>query len=328
VTPLPVHGLGDAALECLQTTGSTVAPVVAVFDRCFYLRLADSMLCVAAPGLGLGPLTLQLSDADFKIASKQARDHACITLGYAPSACSLHWQDAAVWSSTLPVMARDSSADMTRRWLDTLVALAPKSTFISSLSDTGVETNRHDANPGDANPGDDSAVAVATRHYLSQCFRQCQNELKQIIANDHAVPLVGFEGLVGAGPGLTPTGDDVLAGALLTLHVFDHRPERNLIWQQLQPLLARRTHKISSALLAMAALGKADATLHSIFQAWADNKTIECQRSATLLGTLGQSSGWDTLAGIFMVSTVIGEMKDAAETSSTRKLVSRELVNA
>lgn len=58
--------------------------------------------------------------------------------------------------------------------------------------------------------------------------------------------------LVGLGPGLTPAGDDVLAGMLVALH---HADARRRLAAQILPLAAQRTTALSTTLLNHAAEG-------------------------------------------------------------------------
>ncbi len=61
--------------------------------------------------------------------------------------------------------------------------------------------------------------------------------------------------LIGLGPGLTPSGDDFLAGALATLHRLGRREEADSLWRLIEPLTPERTHPISISHLRAAARG-------------------------------------------------------------------------
>ena len=67
-------------------------------------------------------------------------------------------------------------------------------------------------------------------------------------------PAVGR--LVGLGPGLTPAGDDVLAGALVALSAAGDRSRRTALAAAVGPLLGR-TSAVSASLLCHAADGRA-----------------------------------------------------------------------
>ena len=95
------------------------------------------------------------------------------------------------------------------------------------------------------------------------------------------------QGLIGLGPGLTPSGDDYLGGMMVALHVDGREPQARALWRWLQPRLSRTT-PISGAHLAAASAGEAHEALHN---ALAD------PGAAKQLQTLGHCSGWDALAG-------------------------------
>jgi Protein of unknown function (DUF2877) len=98
------------------------------------------------------------------------------------------------------------------------------------------------------------------------------------------------EGLIGLGPGLTPSGDDYLGGAMVALLASGRPREAQALWRWLQPRLAGRTSAISAAHLAAAAEGEAHEALHRALQ--------EPSAAAfAALSAVGHCSGWDALAG-------------------------------
>jgi len=115
--------------------------------------------------------------------------------------------------------------------------------------------------------------------------------------------------LLGAGPGLTPAGDDLLAGVMLALHRVDRAPLADLIWKQLEPQLVFRTNAISGAHLCLAAKGQCSETmlqlLELLFIESTHHEPDDAQSMAmdiqTLANRMGASSGWDSLAGMSLV---------------------------
>ncbi len=101
--------------------------------------------------------------------------------------------------------------------------------------------------------------------------------------------------LVGMGPGLTPSGDDALAGVLFTLRVAGGPP--------VEPLTRRLaeigvTGEIPRAFLRWAARGQALAPVHELFVAAAADDVEEASRAARDIVTLGETSGADLLLGL------------------------------
>jgi hypothetical protein len=108
-----------------------------------------------------------------------------------------------------------------------------------------------------------------------------------------------LESLLGLGPGLTPSGDDVLCGALLALHGLG-LPERASRLGAALGAARERTGLISHAYLRAATAGYGSSVLHEAI-------TALCTDSPALfdavqaLGRIGHSSGWDAFLGAVCV---------------------------
>jgi len=96
------------------------------------------------------------------------------------------------------------------------------------------------------------------------------------------------EGLIGLGPGLTPSGDDYLGGVLIALHARERAQQAGSLWRWLAPRLARRTSALSAAHLAAAAAGEGHELLHAVLNGDAAPERLDA---------VGHCSGWDALAG-------------------------------
>lgn len=115
--------------------------------------------------------------------------------------------------------------------------------------------------------------------------------------------LVSLPGqLLGRGPGLTPSGDDIISGMLVTLLAMTTGEDHRLVsaWGYRVALAAgASTGKISAAHLAQAARGRAPEVVEGVLRpllepspgSWLDNA------AARLLET-GGTSGADLLAGV------------------------------
>jgi len=105
--------------------------------------------------------------------------------------------------------------------------------------------------------------------------------------------------LVGSGPGLTPSGDDVLAGALVAAHAVDHPGLSRLRSASRDALQVRRTTAVSRGLLTHALDGWAIPELAGYVEAWCGGADVDAARGR-LLG-VGHSSGASLLAGVHRV---------------------------
>jgi hypothetical protein len=102
--------------------------------------------------------------------------------------------------------------------------------------------------------------------------------------------------LCGLGPGLTPAGDDWLAGWLLALHLSeDPRSLADLEGMVLEA--AVRTTTLSRAFLACAAAGEADEEWHGLLFGLAHGASEQTESAVSHIASHGATSGAAMLAG-------------------------------
>ncbi len=110
-----------------------------------------------------------------------------------------------------------------------------------------------------------------------------------------------FLSLLGLGIGLTPAGDDFIAGWLAARNLTLQHASSDTIFSaevidQIVEQAAVRTHQLSSALIWAAAQGEIDATLKQILVHLLSGKAVQAEQ-LTQLAQSGYSSGLDGLAG-------------------------------
>lgn len=118
--------------------------------------------------------------------------------------------------------------------------------------------------------------------------------------------------LLGLGPGLTPAGDDVLAGLLVALH---HHPRlRDPLWADLGPLASARTTALSAALLRHAAAGQALPAVVAVADSLAGHGPGDALATAVArLLAVGHSSGTALAHGLLQgARTVSSAGQEAA----------------
>lgn len=107
--------------------------------------------------------------------------------------------------------------------------------------------------------------------------------------------------LLGAGAGLTPSGDDYVGGAFFARALLTAARGPDAEWRAaVADLLAAasgRTHPISAALLADHVAGHGHAPLHELARGLADADDTRAVAAARRLVRLGHTSGWDIVAG-------------------------------
>lgn len=102
-------------------------------------------------------------------------------------------------------------------------------------------------------------------------------------------------GLVGLGRGLTPAGDDVVSGVVLTLRALGHGAAVTALDLALRPLL-HRTTSLSAALLRAACEGWAAPEVERLVRGAATGRLGPADLHDVV--AIGHSSGRDLLAGV------------------------------
>jgi hypothetical protein len=98
--------------------------------------------------------------------------------------------------------------------------------------------------------------------------------------------------LGGAGPGLTPAGDDALGGILFALGAMGCDDDLVAVARQV------KTTAISGAFLLWAARGQALAPVHNLLAAAVAGDVPSARSAARALGSVGHSSGADFAQGL------------------------------
>lgn len=112
------------------------------------------------------------------------------------------------------------------------------------------------------------------------------------LAAPSGVP-VGAAGLIGLGPGLTPSGDDLIGGALCALHATGRGAIAARLAAWALPLAKSNTNRISLAHLACAAEGECSEAVNDAIVALVSGGEADLGR----IDAIGHTSGWDALAG-------------------------------
>lgn len=115
------------------------------------------------------------------------------------------------------------------------------------------------------------------------------------IARPDGVP-EDARGLVGLGPGLTPSGDDLIGGILCALHATGQTQVAKRLGAWALPLAKAGTNRISQAHLVCAAEGECGEEVNSAIVALLSGEAPDLVR----IDAIGHTSGWDALAGVYL----------------------------
>ncbi len=110
--------------------------------------------------------------------------------------------------------------------------------------------------------------------------------------------------LLGLGPGLTPSGDDLVGAALFARQAIATSPADISDWKRVAWRLSidceSRTHAIGAALFRDLASGQSFAPLHRLLHALVADDLRHGLDAARELVAIGHSSGWDMLTGLIL----------------------------
>jgi hypothetical protein len=258
--------------------------VRAVFERSLYFTLDGAWICLGGAGLGSGPLNM--------LAAGSAPIALCRGVGAAAAVAGdrLHVGAAAFgvagarpWSPPPPAWTLSSLGAGLAALDDVVAGVAPYEGMAALLI-------RRGSGPLSATAATASAPAAALAEWVGRGIGAADSRIPP-------GPADALQALLGLGPGLTPSGDDLIGGAMVALHLLDRRNLRDAVWSALGPSLATHTNDISAAHLAAAAEGYGAAALHGVLNALLSGETERLDNALAAITAIGHTSGWDALAG-------------------------------
>ncbi len=123
-----------------------------------------------------------------------------------------------------------------------------------------------------------------------------------LLAGDRQALAEAVRQIAGRGPGLTPSGDDFLAGVMLAMWMSARF--RDVYPRLVYEAAASRTHRLSRAFLRAAAEGQADERWHRFLRALGGEGDVEA--AVHLILSFGASSGLEMLAGFLWMMGLTG----------------------
>ena len=294
---ITIRVIGAAAQRALAP--GAAGRVIATFDRSFYVATGTGALaCFGAAALGPGPLNvlIEASRAHAMVIARMV-DGASVavaeaTVAVGPVRFSL--ADAKAWE---PVRVANGAATLARE--RTRLALAAATLPRSGLAPLAKAAFLDRAALGRLRSPDPLLDAALPP------FAALADWIGDALALGLDQPLAPVPAavatLVGLGPGLTPSGDDLIGGALILLREAGRPDIAAALAGFVLPLAERSTGAISLAHLGAAAAGEATAALHDFLTVLAHGSDEALAAALAEVGRVGHSSGLDALAGIACV---------------------------
>lgn len=294
-----VQLLGQGARQALVPgSGWRLA---AIFRRCFYLQnTAGDLACCGPLPMGPGPLNI-LYRFPLEInwpAAGLEEDAAVAFDGRTLQVAQRYVFDLFGAQTWRPAAAGqfDSHKALTGG-LALIEAIAPCQAPRDSL---GYLVQRFTENDGRKKP-----AHAATTEFQRACLRRAAHLKswlgRRLSGRVDRRPPGAIKSLLGLGPGLTPSGDDLLGGCFIALHSLGLGDIARELWDRLRPAAGQRTNLISLAHLHWAARGCGAAPFHKLIRTLFSNDIAGLADCLKALDRIGHTSGWDALAGIALV---------------------------
>jgi hypothetical protein len=294
--------IGRAAQCAVAAVGG--GTIVAVFQRSLYIaNAAGALACIGPERLGAGPLNLLCampSDVDW------------LESGLAPGA-PVHCSGASLRLGDICVLDLSSAAMWHPRQLPAgwrPAALIAGLAALADVADAAAESGGFSPLVGGFARGDGEAVSVGNGDPLLRLARPGIAALGVFVAaalrgRTGVAPDAAAAMLLGLGPGLTPSGDDLVGGAMVALSALGRRDVARDLASWGLPLAVTRTGRISAAHLACAADGEASCALHDMLAALVVTDRDGIAAAFAALAAIGHSSGLDMLAGAALAAALV-----------------------
>lgn len=271
--------LGLLAEEALRGEGT--GRVVAVFESSFYAVLEGRWVCVGLPYLGSGPLHVLCESRPLcwpTVGTTVAVTGSILVIDNKPF---VTFDGASMWKPEL-------APDWTHAGLQIGLGVVDEFWPVGSVEE-GLAAAGYVQLPTKPTP---LVIAAAPGFVaLDRIIIDALHE--RAPSSGDCVELVN---LIGLGPGLTPSGDDLIGGALIALAALDLLNARDLLWRICREHL-NRTNDISRVHLQTAALGYGAAAMHAAICATMTGEVGRIERALAAVSAIGQSSGRDGFAG-------------------------------
>jgi hypothetical protein len=321
---LPLHQasrIGSFAADIVASGGE--ADVIAVFERSFYLLCPKGIVAICLEDLGCGPINILLP-ARGGAPSWQGlvRDGMKATISATRltihGGFTLSLDQATRWSSP-PWVAFDKRLTAIGLHVIQHAWPAPRAAPITSPFTKADEPGtvpgarpEHPSSPRrreDWNVADGLAPLLFAPHTLAAktptaiaakaLVATLQNDLPKVLARQTWTPdaLRVATLLIGLGPGLTPSGDDLLGGLMLALAARHELTIRDALFDHIVDELNDLTVPVSAMHLTAAAHGQGHEAMHALLNSILAGDEVAIPACLDAVAEIGATSGLDAIAG-------------------------------
>ena len=282
--PLPaILEMGLLARKALRSESE--GRVAAVFESSFYAVLGSQWICVGLPHLGSGPLHVlceQRPEFWPVVGAAAAVLGSILVIDNQPFAT---FNNAFIWEPELTLGWTLAGLRCGLGAVDELWRVGPGTAGLGAVGCVQLPTKL-------------TPLAIAAAPGIVALDRIVMDALHE--RTPSPVDCSALVNLIGLGPGLTPSGDDLVGGALIALAELDLPNIRDVLWSTFRNHLGR-TNDISRIHLQTAAQGYGAAAMHGAIQATIQGDGYRVAPALAAVSAIGHSSGRDGFAGALMV---------------------------
>jgi len=269
------------------------ARVVAVFARSFHVEAGADFVCIGDLSIGRGPLNAIVDSAGWAwVAGNLGAVGTEARIGNGMIECGRISLVTAAASSWLPPpWPRNPERETLTVRLDDLEHLACEKAPVEGIARLAL-----------------SGAAGLPVSVLARVAGPRIARLRDWIGSQLIRPTCdpAPHDLVGLGPGLTPSGDDLLCGALVALYAIGEIALARELYAVIGEAARFATSPLSAACLKAAAEGQGSEPLHETIVALLANQSVA--RPLEAVARIGHTSGWDALAGAVLVLRTFAAM--------------------
>jgi len=307
---IQVVSLGSMALSCLFRTRKW--QVIANFRRSFYCRdNRDNIICIGQAAIGKGPFTLLCSvdngwPGNILSNTRQIRVRKKQLL-LEGTGLIFDMHGASVWRKSLfTISGSDDHLQSDIRWVVGKVAGDAPSESLGMVVSNFFPVNVHNIRSRPSTLTDSlhkrfiEVISEVRRHPLLLPTGQLNTSFAE-----------GLRPLMGLGPGLTPSGDDFLAGIVMGLFKMGKQDEAARLARHFYRAARGKVTIISLAFYRALAEGLVAEPFHQFLEAIGRGDYRELETLLRRVSLFGGTSGWDTIAGIvFGISLALPDMNE------------------
>lgn len=304
---IQIISIGLTAARALAS--SRVWKLLSVYDRSFYcIDDTENIICLALNEIGRGPCTL-LCSGNERLPAERLKSIKYFTrvgemLVAEGADLIIDLNNATTWGESL-LDLRENHRELVENdltWLASRSSLvAPQESFgwliPTFLSGWGCD------------------ILDKRRKTLSLLHERVSKVTKKI-EKDFAMTgrACGLDQLIGLGYGLTPSGDDFLAGVVMGFHKMQKHREAMLLARHFYSAAQGKTTIISIAFYRALADGRVAEPHLRFLEMIGREEEAEREILFNRVTDFGGTSGWDSLAGVvFGISMVLQSLKKSRE---------------